>query len=339
MKAQGGVRPFLDIHAAEDISITLDRLVFYTEEVIHQHLEDSDFITVEASTAGELVDRLQPYTYVSRGEDGEGFSSPWPLVDRIDIGLDHPLLNEGIILLDAAGSSDPNRIRRMNAIKHQQQCRYRLTVAAVKRLEDGGETLLESLVKGYQNRGSGNTILVVTGCDEVDEDSPAEGKKSERTKAASLKSKIRELQQSQDEWKGRLRRLPKSARRPVMKEVAQGKAAIMRTKRELKILRLNMRNRTALEPLQEQYTNLTGDGKPLAAFMTGNKCYRRHLDGYAPSKKPLQTVEQTNIPALRKHLFCLPSDGKLNEELHLATNQLPSLLNDFEMYCSRNPSC
>jgi hypothetical protein len=98
-----------------------------------------------------------------------------------------------------------------------------------------------------------------------------------------------------------------------------------------------MRNDAVKANIQKQYKSLTGDVHPFPIFVVGNQAYDVYQQGFMPSERPLLTLQQTNIPALRTAIYSLPADGKLNETLHIAQPQgkISDLLHTLTGYCSK----
>lgn len=71
---------FLDTIQAEDDEVMLDRLTDWADTVKDHHLKRNDFIQVSASTPGQLVGRLQPYTHSLEGGHSHSLWSAWSIL-------------------------------------------------------------------------------------------------------------------------------------------------------------------------------------------------------------------------------------------------------------------
>lgn len=325
---------FLKDAGSDNDEDTLEKLVTYAEETVYKHTDGQDFVSVNASTPEDLLFYLQPYTFTLGGEDGQGMSAPWPLVSVIDFGLEHPLLNEGIVFVDSPGLSDANSTRAANAKSHHRKCTHKITVAEIGRAKDD-KALRENLSLGFRTRGSGNTILVLTHGDSIDSDTDVTGNPLEKRREQILKDEIKALKLDKSKLNQRRQRMSREERVETETEMKTLSIATEKKLDELDALRIDMRNRSVIYAIQKQYKDLTGDPKPLSAFVVGNEAYKQHVAGFSVKTKPILTVVQTGIPSLRQRLFMLPSEGKLNDALHLATTHLPSLVNSFELYCAK----
>lgn len=319
---------------SDDDEDTLDTLMRYAEEVMGDHLKEEPFVSIDASTPEHLLYGLQPYAYTLGGEDGEGEVSPWPLVSRVDFGLDHPLLNEGITLIDSPGLSDANSTRAKNAMEHHRQCTHKIIVAEISRAKDD-KALREGLALGFRARGSGHNLLVLTRGDSIDSETDVPGSPLEKRNEQRLKDQVKDLRSEKSKLSAKRQKLAREDKLDIEEEIKVVNSKILKKIDELDALRISMRNRSVVSALQKQYRELTGDVKALPAFAVGNEAYKKHGAGYDYYDKPVLSVKETGIPDLRRCLFLLPCEGKLNDALHLATTKLPSLLNSFELYCSR----
>jgi hypothetical protein len=94
---------FLSETTSDSDENMLSLLMSWAVEVVNEHLMGNDFIYVSATTPFNLVNALQPYTHALEDGDEEGYCQPWLLVRSIEFGLDSPILNAGIVLVDAPG--------------------------------------------------------------------------------------------------------------------------------------------------------------------------------------------------------------------------------------------
>lgn len=327
-------RKYLKQLRSDNDERVLNTLIGWAEELVQQHLGDKDVVTLESATAEHLIFKLQAYTYHAGGMDGVGMPEPWPLVAVIDFGLDHPLLNEGIIFVDSPGLTDANTARAQNAIHHHRMCSHKIAVAEVGRAESDA-ALRSNLANGYRTRGSGSTILVLTHGDTIDPDTEVTGTPAERGSVSKLKERLKQLRiENQKTRQARLSAPPDD--RDEYDDQIQAIAAEMKNvQSERDCYRLQMRNRKVVTGMQELYKGLTSDPRPLQAFAVGNQIYQQYQTGLTADDKPYMSVKQTNIPDLRHRLYMMPIEGKLNETLHFVEVQLPNLVHSIELYCSQ----
>ncbi|KAK5137114.1 hypothetical protein LTR08_001123 [Meristemomyces frigidus] len=323
---------YLSQAASEDDM--LDQLSTWAQDAVATRLQSDNIVTLNASTVENLLLVLQPFTYTLPGTEGDGQVALWPLVSVIDFGLDHPLLNEGIILVDSPGTSDANTTRAANAIRHHRICTHKITVANVDRAKDD-KSLRESLYLGFRTRGSGNSVLVLTNGDSLDGCSSVVGSPHEKAQERKLKVEIQDLKDQKIKLRIKKSEASRDDKHDVDAELDAVGARLASTTCEYEGNRMNMRNRATVKKVREQYRALTKEIKPLCAFVVGNQAYETYQAGFAAEERPALTVEQTGIPALRQRIYLLPAEGKINDVLHIATVQLPSLITSFELFCSK----
>lgn len=331
-ETEASARAFLKQAKSENDEFIVDTLLEWADEVVQSKLDGMEAVVFECSTPAELLWRLQPYTFQVDGIDGEGVVAPWPLVSVIDFGLDHPLLQEGIVLVDSPGLSDANAARSRNAIIHHRECTHKMIVAEIGRAE-ADKNLRKALEDAYRTRGSGKTILVLTHGDDIDSETEVTGTPLEKNLLAKHEKDLKALR-DQKRAKTAQRQKARFEERDDFDEELRSiskQINVLNQKRDDQ--RLKMRNRKVVTNLQDIYKRLTQDPKPLAVFAVGNKVYQQYQAGFTEDCKPLLSVEQTNVPALREQLYKMPIDGRFNDTMHLAEVQLPNLVNFFELYC------
>lgn len=325
---------FLKQAKTEDDPSLLNLMTMWAQDTVNLALDGNPALLLEAPTPEELLWALQPYTYQVGGLDGDGMSAPWPLVSVVDFGLDHPLLNEGIVFVDSPGLSDANASRTANAQRHHRKCTHKIAVADIGRAEDDAN-LRANLEMGYRTRGSGNVILVLTHADSIDLETEVTGTPTEKKRLAKLTEDLKALQVQKQKRAMERSRVPLEDRDDVEEVIRSIVANIRKLQNEKNARRLEMRNRKVVKSMQDIYRQLTGDPRPLATFAVGNKVYQQYQSGFTAEDKPEISVKQTNIPALRYQLYKMPVDGRYNDTMHLAQVQLPSLVTSFELYCTR----
>ena len=335
-KSEERAKAFLNDASAEDDEDTLETLFTYAEEIVTNFSEGQDFVPVEASTADDVLFELRKYTHTVARKGGKPDQSPWPLVSRVDFGLNHPLTDQGIIIIDSPGLSDANSTRADNAKFYHSQCTRLITVAEIGRAQDD-TALRQSLLLEYVTRGSGNTMLVLTHGDQFDSEDDIPGDRHEKRREQALKDELKVLDADMTKLKNRRPKMSRTEKLDLEDELRALDAKTEKKERKLNALRMGMRNRNVVENVQEQYRDFSGDPKPLSAFVVGNQAYKQHHVGYSSRNRPKLTVKETGVLALRHRIFSLPLEGRLNDALHLAETQLPSLINSLELYCAKGP--
>ena len=314
----------------EEHATLLDQMTEWADDIVQARLGGEAFVLVEDSTPDDLLWQLQPYTYQIGGLEGQGMIAPWPLVSAIDFGLDHPLLNEGIVFVDSPGLSDANSSRSRNAIVNHRECTHKIAVAEIGRAEaDAG--LRKNLQSGSRTRGSGHMLLVLTHGDSIDPATEVSGTPIEKKRVARLDKTLKELRLQKQQKSQELNKARADDRDDIGEVIRSIASDMKKITAERDCCRLEMRNRKVVTKMQEIYKGLTSDPRPLAAFAVGNEVYQQYHTGFAAEDKPMMSVKQTNIPALRHKLYTMPIEGRLNDTMHLAETQLPNLVNTIEL--------
>jgi hypothetical protein len=318
---------------ADDHAALLDQLTEWAEDIVQERLAGKTFVLLEDSTPDDLLWQLQPYTYQIGGIEGQGLISPWPLVSAIDFGLDHPLLNEGIVFVDSPGLSDANSSRSRNAIVNHRECTHKIAVAEIGRAEaDAG--LRKNLQSGSRTRGSSHMMLVLTHGDSIDPSTEVSGTPIEKKRVNRLDKDLKDLRLKKQKKSSELSKARADERDDLAEELRSIASEMRKVTAERDCCRLEMRNRMVVTKMQEIFKGLTSDPRPLAAFAVGNEVYQQYQTGFSVEDTPMMSVKQTNIPALRQKLYTMPIEGRLNDTMHLAETQLPNLVNTIELYCA-----
>ena len=325
---------FLETIQSEDDEVVLDQLTNWADAVKESHLKGNDFVQVAASTAAQLIGYLVPYSATILRELGRGRTQPWPLIRRIDFGLDIPILNDGVILVDSPGITDANSIRAANAKKAHRKCSHKIHVANVGRATDD-RSLRNAMADNYKWTGSQNSILVLTHGEEIDDETEVEGSKILKQMERNLRIQVDDLLLRKDKLTTSMKMAIAVERLAIKEELNNIRPKLAQLSRELETCRIKMRNEYTKLSIQSKYKQLTGDKRPLPVFVVANELWNIHRGGHYEDEKPMLTVKDTGLPALRTKLYEMPAQGKLNDTLNLAEHQLPRLINSFEAFCSR----
>lgn len=325
---------YLKTASCEFDEIILDELMGWAIEALDSHLHGDDCVRITASTADELLDSLQPFTHTLEDTLGIDLCQPWPLVRQIDFGLDIPLLNDGAILVDSPGVSDANSTRAASAKKIHLKCGHRIYVTKVGRARDD-RSIREAMCSSYHRRGAQNAILVLTHGDDIDGDTEVSGSPLAKKEEKRLSDEIKNMKDRRSKLNVKNKSATADERQAVVEERQQLENKQRDMSKELKILRLKMRNDQTKSGIQQKYKQITSDGRPLPIYVVANEAYAIHESGHFKKEATLLDVEGTGIPALRAQLYAMPAEGRLNDTLNRAERQLPLLINFFEAYCSR----
>lgn len=325
---------FLSSAESEDDETVVDKLLQWTEDRMATVLRGASCVRLEAATTQNLLMELGPYQFSVNTHYGEISCSMWPLVNHIKFGLDCELLKNNLSLVDLPGLTDANKIRVQNANDHLRACTHEMIVADIARAED--DPFIRDRFHGsFQLRGPQRTILVLTRGDDMDDSTEISGSAGDEKALGKLVKEAEQLERKINEMTSRIRKGGpdkqkwKAASRQLSKELDEKESAEAR-------LRLAIRSRDTSEEMADLYAERTQDVAPLPVFCVGNKAYKTHQAGYKRTKKPPSlNVEETQIPALRQHLFLAPAEGRLSEARHLVFTQLPVAIKCVNLFVSR----
>lgn len=332
-------RRFLEDANSEDDPVILNTLLEWTEAVIRRAQGKSGKVLVTASTAGQLLGKLEEFATEVDAEDGSAGSSLWPLVSCISFHFHDPLTDTGIIFLDTPGLTDHNKTRRMSALKYARKKTHAMIVTDVARARDDPSVSAE--VKAMKSRGRGRVVVVSPKSDVIGDSTIPSGSKRE-------KDMIVQFKKVHDDLETRLAEIEESILKCEDDGDDDQAAQLNQQKRKLEVLvktadnaekahRINMRSEQNKSKLQEKLQDVAAAGDTIPVFSISNKAYAQHLAGYNPKKTPVLTVEETNIPELRRLLFTFPNEARLNEARFHQEGVIPTLIDRLRLYTSRTP--
>lgn len=329
------VHDFLSQATSEDDSNILATLFELSDRVMAECLQGHPSIRVEAATPQNLLLQLAAYQYTVQ-ERGVPSPSLWPFVNHIKFGLECELL-KSVTLIDLPGLSDANKTRAATSTAHLRTCTHYMVVAEIGRATDD-KFIREHLQKGYVTRGSGNTILILTHADSIDDATEVEMTRKGQQQLDAYEAQIVELEKKKKDHIIKAKRTPKGMQQYEYMAIRdQAIAEIRETTGKHKELRIHARSRNICRFMQQIYEDLTSDSLKLAVYCVGNLAYKKHQAGYSmdDANPPTLSAEGTNIPLLRQHLFLTPAAGRLNETQNQVMVQLPVLTNACGLYASK----
>jgi hypothetical protein len=97
------------------------------------------------------------------------------------------------------------------------------------------------------------------------------------------------------------------------------------------------RNRHVTQTMESKYRSDTGDDNSAPSFCISNRMYMRHVRGYdmrSPDKIPNMSIEETQVPLLRAHIFAIPSEGRAKVLNHYIAIRMATLLTLLRLSCS-----
>lgn len=99
-----------------------------------------------------------------------------------------------------------------------------------------------------------------------------------------------------------------------------------------------MRSKNTAAKLQEKLMDITESQVPIPVISVSNVDYAKHLLGYNAGQAPTLSVEETQIPAVRRLFAEFPNHARRSEIEHLFKDVLPSAIRRVELFCTTNNS-
>ncbi|GAB7365335.1 hypothetical protein MBLNU230_g6415t1 [Neophaeotheca triangularis] len=341
------VKEFLQTARSEDDNTLLEQCYRWLDA-----LALPEKVTVTAATAGLLVKQLGPYTGrdneddddsdVDSDEELEGSTKVWPLVSSIDVFLDSPLLQQGLVLLDTPGLGDSSRIRRKNAAAFRRTCTHICFVTDASRGKDD-RTLTKEVRSSRKVIRDGRIMLVISKSDIIKKgkipDEHHNQEKQNIRQAKDLATRFgNELNAVDLAIAGEKSGVNRDLELKSLKAQRHRLRVFSKRAEDLgSALRIAVRSRVNEDALQEKLKTATRYAERIPIFSISNEQYEKNLESHLELEAPTLTPEQTNIPALRAHLCRAPNMSRLNEARHQQRTAFPALGKRYEIYAMRSP--
>ncbi|KAK5120153.1 hypothetical protein LTR85_006634 [Meristemomyces frigidus] len=325
-------RQFLDSAKSEDDPEMLSTIYGWADKAIRKAAGQAQTVVLEASTGGELLKKLEPFSTKVEDDDGKGTLSLWPLVSVVHEHFDDPITRLNITMMDIPGSSDNNRTRQISALKHRQKATHVMIFTDVARAKDDPTIFRE--VKNMRNRGSGRLMIVSPKSDIIGDATIPNGTKREKEEIQRLKAKASQLEKEKNAVGLQIRSSSGEAQNLLFKKKAELEVRVQNAKNAEKAYRINMRGESNKAVLQDKLREVTRSRTLIPVLSISNTEYAKHLEGYAPEDAPLLSVEETNIPAARRIVKAFPNEARLNEAKFLQTDLIPRMLSRVKLYTS-----
>lgn len=325
------VKQFLDSATSEDDPRILNQIYDWADRAIRQVAGQTCTVVIEASTGGEMLKKLEPYSIYVEDDDGSKAQSLWPLVSIITVHFDDPITRLGIVFMDVPGSTDTSRTRRMSAAKHKQLRTHVLIVTDAARAKDDPTVAKE--VKSMRNRGSGRVVVISPRSDVIGDSTMPPGNRRDKDIAEQLKKKKSHLEKEVNALDIKICNADEDEELRLLKEKRELDVRLKHAQNREKAHRIRMRSDSNREALQEKLRDVLKSQVPV--FSISNLEYARHLKGFHAKNAPVLSVEETMIPALRRTIFAFPNEARLNEAKFIQNRAIPRLLERLNLYTSR----
>jgi hypothetical protein len=310
-------------------------MIIWSKELIRKYAKQDDGLVsvIEHTTTQGLLQKLREYTFNGADEDefAEPTVSPWPLIKKITFGLDSPMLNDGVVLVDLPGVRDSNSTRRRTVGKALAECTHYLVVAQISRAQDD-DTVTKYFIEGHNKKGSGRVVAAITNSDQIDGDTRT-GDATQQKHMEEVKEKILSIIGELDQIRAKKKTATKQERFEIFEKEEELHHQLHDAESAHESSKIMIRNKKTVKSLRRTYRYLTGDQRALPIFCVSNKIYEQYSIGFDRSDRPVLTLEDTEIPKLRQHLRLATGEGRFNDAVFHYETQLPSLLTSVDLWC------
>ncbi|KAK5155512.1 hypothetical protein LTS14_005773 [Recurvomyces mirabilis] len=312
----------------DEISIAADLVDMVGSFLKTRSLQDGREIHA-AQDENSLAKIVKDIARPSKDRSGSGVS-PWPLVEKIEIRLEHKLLGKGVIIADLAGMSDTSATVVESTRKYISNAGAIYVFATHKRIES--DTVLDTQLREYVGLGkSGDVVLVVTHIDshpvyaEAERDDlPASDlsllKKAE-LKLRNLQAEDKQLQREKKKASGSRKSEINDRLDTLQEDLASAKARVRQVCIEIRCRQIKTEMSTRLQRLERNQ-----NAPELPIIFVSNAIYQQHVNGFSPTDQPELDVEATGIPSLRRHLFELAAGSKFHKLRRICRVLLPNMV-------------
>lgn len=330
------VRKFLDTAESEDDPDILTKIFSWSENLIRRARNTKHTVVLTASTAGELLTQLESFATEMDAEDG---CALWPLVSLIRFHFDDPLTKLGIIFLDTPGITDHNRTRKLSALKYSRNKSHALIVTEAGRAQSDNSVGLE--VKSMNSLGPNRVIIVLPKSDVIGAATIPSGSKRQKDMIKHFNNQVGLLERELEDLEEKIATAEdeddgaSSIRLSVQKrklDVRLHAAKCTETAHRIKI-----RSEDSKSEIQDKLREVSISVSAVPIYPISNTAYADHILGYLPKNAPVLSVEETNIPDLRRHISTFTNEARLNEAGHEQNITIPRLITRWRLFTSRTP--
>lgn len=329
-------RDFLKSATSENDKVVLAQLNKWADKLVFRETEGQDSVRLKASTPQEMLKKVETYSTEITDEESQRVLSMWPLVRLIKVHFNNPLSKIGVSVLDAPGSSD-NHIRRETALDLKRKCSHAAIVVGAARANNEG--IVSKEVNAAKAKGQGRVIVIVTGSDEIDPNTLIGGNSADRQHVTDLQALVDRLQNESNALMLQIGTVKDHMQRAdLYGQKMQLDVRLHKAQNRERAARIAMRSMNTAAKLQEKLMDITESQVPIPVISVSNVDYAKHLLGYNTGQAPTLSVEETQIPAVRRLFAEFPNDARRSEIEHLFKDVLPSAIKRVELFCTTNSS-
>ena len=279
--------------------------------------QDQTVHIINAANLNTLLSLLSKFTTPQSG----GKQGLWPLVHRVAIHLDSPLLRMGLTLADLPGLSDSNITRREAAKAYIPECSMILVMVDVDRICD--EAAVMRYLRAYTAQvGTENVMLLPTKC-ETARHNPTGALADECTR------NLVALEKGNDRAQAKFRS-------PAFNAATQSRRFAMigaARKAEVKLIRKRvlLRNQEVIAEMRNRYArHASSSDARLTVIPTSSHNHAQYLRGPSTFSPPTLSLEDDGIAKVRAELCLKARAGHLACIENHCMRELPQRIRNFK---------
>ncbi|SMR48077.1 unnamed protein product [Zymoseptoria tritici ST99CH_3D1] len=307
-----------EAEAEDDVSIVAE-LMQYGDDL----MEGKQSVVFSASKPAELLDQLEPYEcrYSER--------SFWPFVSSISFHLDSPLTNDDISFLELPADA-PHYIRELNDLRYHRDATHAIIATTVGRAVQ--DPAVYSHIRTMRQLGSNRLIAIITQSDALN-DGPVQHNKRPRDRARQLQNQLADVRTEQKSLDKNLTAVSEFS--PAYTAMTQRRWELVQLECaafvEEKAHRFHLRRKAVEGELKIN---------PIPILSTSNGEYKKHAAGLPPTvfDGPYLSLEETNIPTLRRQITAFANEFRCNEMQQLVDVTIPALFDRLDVLASDEAS-
>ncbi|OAG12477.1 uncharacterized protein CC84DRAFT_1254727 [Paraphaeosphaeria sporulosa] len=320
-------------------------------DCLYKNIQGRDGITSKIEQGCATVEAVRKFIAPFIRKASEPFAEgteaeccPYPLVEKVAVASNSPVLNKGNILKDAPGVGDTNRAhvdRAHTALKNADKI---MVVSEMKRCLANNE-LYATIKMALKQRGPGGVILVLTHSAEIDEKIKKKTRgrftREQRQTYASLQQQIAQVDAELLILKEQEENVDEITIKRELEEQIQGKKIrrkeIENTDFELHVLARNQQTVADFRGKLLSKKIWKKHYPKIIIVCIDNYEYGKHAPGYSSwtpdesCEAPRLSKEASGIPELRSIIAGFPADGLWETLRHHIHETWECTMNSLEM--------
>ncbi|KAL1796404.1 hypothetical protein ACET3X_004944 [Alternaria dauci] len=278
------------------------------EAMQDQDINSNSIAMFSKNTPKELLDVIKPFL-----SDVEGQICLWPIVDHVTIRLNHPLLQNGLEIIDLPGSGDINMSRARHADEIKDSVDVEIILGDTVRIGTD-EMVISTARAGVLNHGASKVKVVATKIDSISDDQLAHCSGPVYDEINIRMQKADEDGTSAEEEGDDTKILHINRYKLYLQRYKKAYMIKERAESISKILGSTLEELTYNESVEILHTST-------ADYMIWIKTEKIAFD-----RQPALSPEDTGVPAVRRFFFNLPASQNLRDYTHHISTTVPAFI-------------